>query len=421
MTNRYRRTFAGRHALLPVIHVESLDQTLRNARIAFEAGCDGLFLINHGMSYRELLEIHGATLREFPNRWMGVNCLDLSAEEVFRRITSTVAGVWVDNAMVDERTEDLADAQSVRNAQLRSGWEGLYFGGVAFKYQRPVEDLARAARLAAGCMDVVTTSGPGTGRAAPREKILAMKQALGDHPLAIASGITPANVHDYLDLADCFLVATGISRSFTEFDPALVGALVAAVRTYRPDRPVNHVCFVCEWNEGRSPHLELSTRLRLQKSGSRIQVTSAGLSQGGRINVLRRKFLAQMGVPAEQIEGHRSTPFGPRHADADLVLVAELPMKERLLGDYPELRGRVMTIRGFALGFWPDDETLSEAQAHIEDAGGHSDNQKLALYAELEKLAGQITSRLLEIERGAVAIQTVGVERRKDRVQSPMK
>jgi hypothetical protein len=105
-----------------------------------------------------------------------------------------------------------------------------------------------------------------------------------------------------------------------------------------------------------------------------------------------------MGVPAEQIEGRRSTPFGPRHADADLVLVAELPMKERLLGDYPELRGRVMTIRGFALGFWPDDETLSEAQAHIEDAGGHSDSQKLALYAELEKLAGQITSRLLALE-----------------------
>ena len=421
MTGRYRRTFAGRHALLPVIHVESLAQTLRNARIAFEAGCDGLFLINHGMPYRELLEIHGATLREFPNRWIGVNCLDLPAEEVFLRIPGTVAGVWVDNAMVDERTEDLTDAERVRHAQLRSGWDGLYFGGVAFKYQRPVQELARAARLAAGYMDVVTTSGPGTGLAAPIEKIRAMKQALGEHPLAIASGITPGNVHDYLDLADCFLVATGISRSFTEFDPALVGALAAAVRSHRPGWRIEQVCFVCEWNEGRSPHLELSIRLRLQRSGSRIQVTSAGLSQGGRINAPRREFLAQTGVPAGQIEGHRSTPFGPRHADADVVLVAELPMKERLLGAYPELRGRVMSMRGFALGFWPDDEPLTEAEAHVEDSAGHSDAEKLALYAGLETLAEQITTRLLEIERSAVAIQTVGVERRKDRVQSPMR
>jgi protein-tyrosine-phosphatase len=404
MSSRYSNTFSARHTLLPVIHVESLEQTLRNARIAFEAGCDGLFLINHGMSYRELLEIYRGTVQDFPNRWIGINCLDLPAEEVFRRIPSTVAGIWVDNALVDERTADLAEAEQVRQAQLRSGWRGIYFGGVAFKYQRPVQDLARAARLAADYMDVVTTSGSGTGLAAPIEKIRAMKRALGDHPLAIASGITPANVHDYLDVADCFLVATGISRSFTEFDPARVRALVAAVRSWASlpaGQRLNQVCFVCEWNEGRSPHLELSTRLRLRRSGSRVQVTSAGLSQGGRINALRRKFLAQIGVPAEQIANHRSTLFGPQHADADLILVAELPMKRRILRTYPELDGRVMTVKGFALGFWPDDEPLLEAKAHIEDAGGHSDPEKLALYAELEKLAEQITSRLIAIEQSS--------------------
>ena len=52
-----------------------------------------------------------------------------------------------------------------------------------------------------------------------------MKEAVGDFPLAIASGITPENVADYLDVADCFLVATGISRSFTELDPAKVRSL----------------------------------------------------------------------------------------------------------------------------------------------------------------------------------------------------
>ncbi len=164
---------------------------------------------------------------------------------------------------------------------------------------------------------------------------------------------------------------------------------------------MSQVCFICEWNEGRSPHLELSTRLRLRKCGSRVQVTSAGLSQGGRINALRGKFLAQIGVPVEQIANHRSTLFGPQHADADLILVAELPMKRRILRAYPELQDRVMSIKGFALGFWPDNETLSEAEAHLEDAGGHSDQEKLALYAELEILADQITSRLIALQQNS--------------------
>ena len=42
----------------------------------------------------------------------------------------------------------------------------LYFGGVAFKYQRPVDDLAEATTKASRFIDVVTTSGAGTGHAA---------------------------------------------------------------------------------------------------------------------------------------------------------------------------------------------------------------------------------------------------------------
>lgn len=115
----------------------------------------------------------------------------------------------------------------------------MWFGGVAFKYQRPVSDLEAACRIAAQYIDVVTTSGPGTGRAADVEKIQRMKQALGDSPLAIASGITPDNVEDYLPHADYFLVATGISRSFTELDANRVHDLVAVVRAWQDEGPTD--------------------------------------------------------------------------------------------------------------------------------------------------------------------------------------
>jgi predicted TIM-barrel enzyme len=218
--------------VLPVIHVESEEQALRNAEIARSAGADGLFLINHTGPCDELLAIHRRVRREIPDGWVGVNCLDLDPEDVFARVSDDVAGVWADDACIDERRSDQPEAEAIARARRESGWGGLYFGGVAFKYRRPVQELARAAAIATGYMDVVTTSGPGTGLAAERAKIVAMKEAVGDLPLAIASGITPENVADYLVCADCFLVATGISRSFTELEPSKVRRLVERVREY---------------------------------------------------------------------------------------------------------------------------------------------------------------------------------------------
>ncbi len=156
------------------------------------------------------------------------------------------------------------------------------------------------------------------------------------------------------------------------------------------------VCFVCQWNEGRSAHLELVTAFHLRRMGrDDIRVTSAGLSQGGCINPLRAEFLLKTGIPADEIEGHCSTPFNREHAQSDLVLVAEMYMKDLLLVTWPELAGRIMTVRGFLRGLDPYAEDISDSEAIIEDAGGHSDNEKLTLYAELSDIGLQVAEKLL--------------------------
>lgn len=231
-TMRFRSVFTAPHVVLPVIHVVSTDQALRNAGIAREAGSDGVFLINHGIDSGSLLRIHQEVAAAFPNWWIGVNCLDLQPEQVLSCVSQTVSGIWTDNALIDENRTSQPAAERVVQAQKQANWRGLYFGGVAFKYQREVDDLARAAGMAMQYMDVVTTSGPGTGHAADVDKIRVMKEALGKFPLAIASGITPENVEDYLPHADCFLVATGISTSFEELDPARARVLVDTVKSY---------------------------------------------------------------------------------------------------------------------------------------------------------------------------------------------
>ena len=224
------------HDVLPVIHVETLDQALRNAAIARRLGCDGVFLINHHIRSPQFLPIVRGVLDEFPGWWVGVNCLDLEPEETVARVDPRVAGIWADNAKIDEHSPTQAGAERFVQDRTEQKWNGLYFGGVAFKYQKPVADPELAAKIAVNYIDVVTTSGPGTGKAAATEKIAAMRRGLGEAPLAIASGITPENVGDYLDLANCFLVATGISDIFTELDPRKVTALIEAVRQWTMER-----------------------------------------------------------------------------------------------------------------------------------------------------------------------------------------
>ncbi len=129
-------------------------------------------------------------------------------------------------------------AARIKEARESGSWKGLYFGGVAFKCQRPVADkhLGTAASLATHFMDVVTTSGRGTGIAASTKKIADMRTGCGGVAMALASGITPTNASEYASLVDCFMVATGISQpgDFYNLDPLQLRALMESTRVHNP-------------------------------------------------------------------------------------------------------------------------------------------------------------------------------------------
>ena len=169
-------------------------------------------------------------------------------------------------------------------------------------------------------------------------------------------------------------------------------------------KPIKLVCFVCEWNEGRSIHLEMSVRLKLKRLGSKIMVMSAGFSQADKVNPLRKAFLLGLGVPVTEIDVHFSTVFNKKHAQADLVLVAELPMKGKLLQRWPGLAGKVMTVKGFIKGMNPSNEYISEEDAKMEDAGGKDVDKKLQLYVKHEQLAQQVAQRLIELEASGLSL-----------------
>ncbi|MEM9155902.1 MAG: adenine phosphoribosyltransferase [Cyanobacteria bacterium P01_F01_bin.33] len=207
-------------AVTPVIHVVDQDQVARNIEIAIGEGAQGVFLINHDFGVEPFLPIIRTTREKFPYLWLGLNFLAVTGKDAFPVLGKLsqedcpIDAYWADDARIDEREpfDDQEEAKSITEAREQSGWSGLYFGGTAFKKQRDVapEDYGRSAEIAREHMDVVTTSGVATGHEAETSKISTFRTAMGDHPLALASGVTPDNAKIYRDV-DCFLVATGIN------------------------------------------------------------------------------------------------------------------------------------------------------------------------------------------------------------------
>ena len=75
---RTAEVFGAERVLLPVIHPVSRQAVLDNVELVVQAGCAGLFLINQGMSQREVLELVLEIRSGYPSLWVGVNLLGLS-------------------------------------------------------------------------------------------------------------------------------------------------------------------------------------------------------------------------------------------------------------------------------------------------------------------------------------------------------
>ncbi len=231
--------------VLPVIHVLDTKRTLNNIRILESAGAAGCFLINHDFDVDTFLPIIREVRTHCPDLWLGVNFLAVTGRDAFPVLGSLEAdGVridayWADDARIDEHGPPQREAEAIADVRALSGWNGLYFGGTAFKKQRPVapEHHQLAAAQAIHHMDVVTTSGTATGREADQSKMSAFRVGAGDRPLALASGVTPENARHYANV-DCFMVATGINApgNFYDIAPERLAALLSVCRALSEER-----------------------------------------------------------------------------------------------------------------------------------------------------------------------------------------
>lgn len=222
--------------IFPVVHIQDTEQALDQSSLALESGADGVYLIDHeGRSPDNLIHAFNQVKEAHPERFVGVNVLQSSSAAATLEflldssrqgdIITLPDGLWVDNAETDK---DQA-------LELRALYPELtsirYLGGVAFKYT-PLftEDpqlAAQEARRLEPYVDVVTTSGAGTGKAPTPEKIRAMKAAIGKK-LAVASGISAHNFAQFDGSFDQLLVSTSVETEPYSgiFDPQKLQELI---------------------------------------------------------------------------------------------------------------------------------------------------------------------------------------------------
>jgi hypothetical protein len=236
--------------LFCVVHVQNEEQTERNLEIAKRSGAAGVFLINHGISYTSLFTLFKSMRAKHPDYFIGINILGIPSPltrlELLKQHDIYPDAIWFDNAEIIEHSQhDQPIAEKIKKHRADLGFNDvLYFGGVAFKYQAKVQthNLKIATAIATKFVDVVTTSGAGTGVAAEIEKIQIMSecvQALKSR-LGVASGITNENVAQYLPYIDLYLVATGISINYHELDEVKVRSLTAKMAEYVANKSTNN-------------------------------------------------------------------------------------------------------------------------------------------------------------------------------------
>lgn len=186
--------------LIPVIHMINENQVLTNVETCLSCGIQKVFLINHQTTSEELIKCAERVKKTYPNLWVGINMLDKYVEDAILYEFS-FDGLWCDQSI---KLEDYKYRK----------FKGMLFTGLAFKYQPQPKDIELACKESILTSDVSTTSGPGTGKAADISKILELRTHLGEHPMAIASGVSVDNIENYKGVVDYLLVASSItSRS----------------------------------------------------------------------------------------------------------------------------------------------------------------------------------------------------------------
>lgn len=223
----------SKSTIIPVIHYLDDNQVMRNTEIVFEAGCDSVMLINMNGSSQLIIPVLEELKTLYKDKKIGANFLDaFNSNKLPFNVIPNLDMTWTDIQLTYSLSTRFSDAENITNL-LEERDNHKLFCAVAFKYQNYEPNPIQATCRALDFGFIPTTSGSATGVPADPSFVKSLRDNINkESPLAIASGITPDNVHLFLPYVSHVLVSTGISESFHEFDPVKLKDLLSVTNSF---------------------------------------------------------------------------------------------------------------------------------------------------------------------------------------------
>lgn len=222
--------------LLPVLSCHSLEQFQKNITLLVErwklGHIQGAWLTSANVEIPVLESAVRWSKATYPEFWVGINLIGetfVKALQFLERFPPD--GLWMDKSYVSE--DELQTVPILIQDQFaRLKWNGLYFGGVLFKYQQEKGDPVKICLNAIPWMDVLCTSGIATGIPITPEKLNCVANTVaGAIPIAIASGVSEHNVADLFGQAHIYLFRESVVFDDEDLDVEKLDALIAAAAT----------------------------------------------------------------------------------------------------------------------------------------------------------------------------------------------
>ena len=197
---------------------EIIERMIKETEIYYRNGIDAVLVENYFGNIKNCIQALEYLHKNMPDKMFGVNILG-DYKKAFE-----LAGKYnVDFIQIDSVYGHLTPEQDSPYAdELITLMENRTFqvlGGLRFKYQpiRSGRTLEKDAELARQRCDAVVTTGEGTGKNCPTEKLFEFRKVLKDFPLIVGAGVTAGNVCEKLEYVDGVIIGSWLKEGHNDY------------------------------------------------------------------------------------------------------------------------------------------------------------------------------------------------------------
>ena len=197
---------------------EIMERMIKETEIYYRNGVDAVLVENYFGNTDHCIQGLEYLHKNMPDRIYGVNILG-----DYRKAFELAGKYNVDFIQIDSVCGHLPPGlDSVYGDELMSLMKDRTFqvlGGLRFKYQpiRSGRTLEKDAELARQRCDAVVTTGEGTGKDCPSEKLFQFRTVLKEFPLIVGAGVTSGNVCEKLKYADGVIIGSWLKEGHIDY------------------------------------------------------------------------------------------------------------------------------------------------------------------------------------------------------------